>query len=367
MKPDAAPVVHMEQVVKTYSNEAGSFTVLKGIDLDLHPGEFVAIVGKSGSGKSTLLNMMSGIDHPTSGQVRINGVDLYAMSESKRARWRGRNLGIVFQFFQLLPALTLLENVMLPMDYADYGEFQARPQRAMELLALVGLQDQAHKLPAALSTGQQQAAAIARALANDPPLILADEATGNLDSRSADAIVSVFDSLVAEGKTLAIVTHDPSLAGHASRTVLISDGELVDESLARALPQFPHHSLLDATRLLARSQVEASEPILAQGQPVDRFYVIAGGSVRVQREHAASDPIPLAQLGPGQFFGEVELLNGGGSIAAVSADDEQPVELVSLTAQAFGDLLDGEPQARRWLTSVAEQRLRQNRASAGDS
>ena len=192
------PVIQLQKVVKTFKNAAGEFKVLKGVNLTLHQGEFVAIVGKSGSGKSTLLNMITGIDHPTSGQVIIGGTNIYQMSESKRSLWRGRNLGIVFQFFQLMPMLTLLENVMLPMDYVDMYEFDERPKRAMDLLAMVGLEKQAHKLPAAVSTGQQQSAAIARALATDPPIIAADEPTGNLDSRSADAVIGLFDQLVRE-------------------------------------------------------------------------------------------------------------------------------------------------------------------------
>src|SRR5512138_340809 len=222
------PLIQLRKVVKTFKNAAGEFRVLKGVDLTLRQGEFVAIVGKSGSGKSTLLNMVTGIDHPTSGQVIIGGTDIYQMSESQRSLWRGRNLGIVFQFFQLMPMLTLLENVMLPMDYAGMYDFDERPRRAMDLLAMVGLEKQAHTLPAAVSTGQQQSAAIARALAADPPILAADEPTGNLDSRSAEAIIRLFDELVQRGKTIAMVTHDPSLTGRTSRTITISDGELIN-------------------------------------------------------------------------------------------------------------------------------------------
>ena len=186
-------MIETHKIVKTFKNAAGEFVVLKGIDLVIERGQFVSIVGKSGSGKSTLLNMITGIDHPTDGQMIVGGTDIYHnMTESARSRWRGKNLGIVFQFFQLLPMLTLLENVMLPMDYADMYEFEERPQRAKELLVLVGLEHEASKLPAAVSTGQQQAAAIARAMACNPPLLVADEPTGNLDSKSADKIIEVF-------------------------------------------------------------------------------------------------------------------------------------------------------------------------------
>ena len=183
-------MIDMRDIVKTFKNAAGEFIVLKGIDLTINRGEFISIVGKSGSGKSTLLNMITGIDHPTSGQVVIGGTDIYTgVTESQRSRWRGRNLGIVFQFFQLLPMLTLVENVMLAMDFANMYDFDERPGRAMELLRMVGLEMFANKLPTLVSTGQQQLAAIARALACDPPLLVADEPTGNLDTKSANTII----------------------------------------------------------------------------------------------------------------------------------------------------------------------------------
>ncbi|HET6822120.1 MAG TPA: ABC transporter ATP-binding protein [Anaerolineales bacterium] len=224
-------MIDMHGIVKTFKNAAGEVTVLKGINLTIYRGEFVSLVGKSGSGKSTLLNMITGIDHPTQGRMVINGMDIYTgVTESQRSRWRGRNLGIVFQFFQLLPMLTLLENVMLSMDFADMYEFEERPQRAMEMLKLVGLETFAHKLPALVSTGQQQLAAIARALACDPPLLVADEPTGNLDSRSANTIIDLFEELSRRGKTVLMVTHDPSLTSRTTRNITIADGLIVGDS-----------------------------------------------------------------------------------------------------------------------------------------
>ena len=221
----------MRGILKTFKNAAGEFTVLKGIDLIIDRGEFVSIVGKSGSGKSTLLNMITGIDHPTAGQVIIAGTDIYTgVTESQRSRWRGRNLGIVFQFFQLLPMLTLLENVMLSMDYADLYDFDERPAHALEMLKLVGLESFANKLPVLVSTGQQQLAAIARALACDPPLLVADEPTGNLDSKSAGAMIDLFEALSRQGKTIVMVTHDPSLTARTTRNITIADGVLVADS-----------------------------------------------------------------------------------------------------------------------------------------
>jgi putative ABC transport system ATP-binding protein len=218
------PAILLKNVVKTYVSEAGAFTALRGIDLRLNYGQFVSIVGKSGSGKSTLLNMITGIDHPTSGDVIVDEKRIYDMSESQRALWRGQEIGIVFQFFQLLPMLTLLENTMLPMDYTNTFPGLEREARARQLLAMVGLQDHVHKLPAAVSSGQQQSAAIARALATDPPIIVADEPTGNLDSHAAEAIIRLFEELAAKGKTILIVTHDPSLTSRTDQNILIADG-----------------------------------------------------------------------------------------------------------------------------------------------
>ncbi|NJM07782.1 ABC transporter ATP-binding protein [Candidatus Gracilibacteria bacterium] len=217
----------MRTVIKEYRTGAGTFIALKGVDLQIERGEFVAIVGKSGSGKSTLINMVTGIDRPTSGAVCIDATDLTQLSEGKMAVWRGRTLGIIFQFFQLLPTLTVIENVMLPMDFCKIGRPRERFARAQELLARMELSEQADKLPSALSGGQQQRVAIARALANDPPILVADEPTGNLDSRTADAIFHLFEQLVAQGKTIVMVTHDNDLAGRAGRSIVVADGQIV--------------------------------------------------------------------------------------------------------------------------------------------
>ncbi len=375
------PAIQLQKVVKTFKNAAGEFHVLKGIDLTLQRGEFVAIVGKSGSGKSTLLNMMTGIDHPTGGQVVINGENIYHMNESKRAQWRGRNLGIVFQFFQLLPMLTLVENVMLPMDYVGKYDFDERPKRAMELLKMVGLEKQAHKLPAAVSTGQQQSAAIARALANDPPVIAADEPTGNLDSRSADAIISLFDQLVESGKTIAMVTHDPTLTERTSRTIIITDGELVDETVARCLPLLNHRQMLGATRQLERFKYEAGSIILQEGQHVDYFFMIERGVVEVvlhtglgsgtrhpMQEAAGmqgNDGIgtSIASIGPGQFFGEIELMQGGQSIASIRASADGPVELAALRRDQFINILHDSPVTEQMIGKIVQTRLEENRTA----
>jgi len=370
--PAAEAVIQLQKVVKTFKNAAGEFPILKGIDLTLRGGEFVAIIGKSGSGKSTLLNMITGIDHPTGGQVVINGVNIYKMNESQRALWRGRNLGIVFQFFQLLPMLTLLENVMLPMDYVGLYDFDERPMRAMELLKMVGLEKQAHKLPALVSTGQQQSAAIARALANDPPVIAADEPTGNLDSRSAEAIINLFDHLVRSGKTIAMVTHDPSLTGRTSRTIIISDGELVDETVAHCLPLLDHRQMLEATRHLEHFSYQPGSTILQQNQHVDYFFMIERGVVEVVlcptrepgllRGQKRKDT-RVARLGPGQFFGEIELLQGGQSIACIRAASDAPVELIALHRDPFIKLLGDSPLTEEMIGRIVQRRLEENRTA----
>ena len=219
-------LIDLRQVIKTFQSAAGSFTALQGIDFQVKSGEFVAVIGKSGSGKSTLLNMIAGIDRPTSGEVIINGSSIHLLSEGQVAAWRGRNLGLVFQFFQLIPTLTVIENVMLPMDFCNMYSDGEREQRAKYLLGLVGIAAQADKLPSALSGGEQQRVAIARALANDPPLIVADEPTGNLDSKTAATIFSLFQNLVKQGKTVLMVTHDKELARAVPLKIEIADGRI---------------------------------------------------------------------------------------------------------------------------------------------
>ncbi|NJN97484.1 MAG: ABC transporter ATP-binding protein [Anaerolineales bacterium] len=226
---NTSALIELQQVVKSFQTAAGLFTALKGVDLQVGQGEFIAIVGKSGSGKSTLINMLTGIDRPTAGAIYIEQTPLHTLGENQMAVWRSKHVGIVFQFFQLLPTLTVIENVMLPMDFGHMHEFGERGQRALALLDQVGLADHAHKLPTALSGGQQQRAAIARALANDPPLIVADEPTGNLDSKTAGAMLDLFQQLVSHGKTFIMVTHDPDLARQAARTITIADGEIVND------------------------------------------------------------------------------------------------------------------------------------------
>jgi putative ABC transport system ATP-binding protein len=222
-------LIQVSDVVKAYPLGAGEFVAINHLSLDVDDGEFVAVVGRSGSGKTTLLNLLAGIDRPTSGTVRVAGADLGSLSESGLAAWRGRNVGLVFQFFQLLPTLTVVENVMLPMDFAKAIPPGERRDRAQHLLERVGVGDQADKLPATLSGGQLQRAAIARALANDPPILLADEPTGNLDSTTAEAVLALFADLNADGRTIVVVTHERDIRAIVGREVTLVDGRVVDD------------------------------------------------------------------------------------------------------------------------------------------
>lgn len=240
---DSSSMIDLREVHKFYKSGSGDYHALKGIDLQIDAGEFVSVIGKSGSGKSTLLNMITGIDRPTEGQVIVNGTALHELDENQLAGWRGTNMGIIFQFFQLLPSLSLLQNVILPMDLAGKDKAHERRERAERLLEMVGLAEHKNKLPSMVSGGQQQRAAMARALANDPPIVIADEPTGNLDSKTAQSLFSLFKHLVTQGKTIVIVTHDSGLARLTDRMVLITDGEIVNEDVAKADDQHDHENI----------------------------------------------------------------------------------------------------------------------------
>ena len=218
------PLISMIGVDKKYRTAAGSIMALRDVSLEIGIGEFVAIVGKSGSGKTTLINLLTGIDSPTKGSIEIGKIPVHELNQEQLARWRGRSVGVVFQFFQLLPTLTVAENVMLPMDFCNTFVPRERRERALHLLSEMGIADQADKPPSALSGGQQQRAAIARALANNPSLVVADEPTGNLDSRTAEEVMAFFASLVSAGKTVVMVTHERDLARYFARSITLTDG-----------------------------------------------------------------------------------------------------------------------------------------------
>lgn len=220
-------MIKLQRLTKIYYTPAGNCVALRDVDLEIGAGEFVAIAGKSGSGKSTLLNMLGGIDSPSSGSVEVGGTAIHKLKQNQLAAWRGRNLGFVFQFFQLLPTLTIAENVMLPMDFCRTFPVRERRKRALDLLEMVGIVPHADKLPYALSGGEQQRAAIARALANSPSVILADEPTGNLDSATSAAVLGLFRKMASSGTTVVIATHERDIAGVVDRRIEVADGALV--------------------------------------------------------------------------------------------------------------------------------------------
>jgi putative ABC transport system ATP-binding protein len=223
----AQPLIDLQQVVKVYRGLAGAVTALDGVDVQIFPGEFLVVTGKSGAGKSTLVNIVGGLDRATSGAIWVNGTPLHALNAEQAAALRGKTMGVVFQSFELLPTLTALQNVMLPMDFSNRLSVRDQRGRAMQLLEDVEIAEHARKMPSGLSGGQQQRLAIARAMANDPPILLADEPTGSLDSATASAVMAVFEELVERGTTIMLVTHDPDIARRGSRITKLSDGRIV--------------------------------------------------------------------------------------------------------------------------------------------
>ena len=339
-------LIDLKNLHKVYKTDAGEFPALKGINLQIDAGEFVSVIGKSGSGKTTLINMLTGIDRPSSGEIMVGGVSIGDLNEGAMARWRGQNMGVVFQFFQLLPTLSVLQNVMLPMDFCNMYAPSERRQRALDLLEMVGIADHAHKIPSRLSGGQQQRAAIARALANDPPIIATDEPTGNLDSKTANQIFDLFQNLVDDGKTILMVTHDDDLAERASRTVIISDGEIVNEYLAKAMPTLSHEILMKATRQLEAHSYGPGEVIIQQGSAADRFYIVTNGEAKVFLNRPDARPVFVDRLVPGQYFGEMGLLQGGTRQAQVRSSAEFPVDVISLDKRAFDGLFNESEEMR---------------------
>jgi ABC-type lipoprotein export system ATPase subunit len=354
------PIIDLRGVDKYYTSAAGDYHALKSIDLCICAGEFVGIIGKSGSGKSTLLNMITGIDRPTSGDVYVNGTPIHKLNEDQMAGWRGDNLGIIFQFFQLLPALSLKQNVILPMDLSGKYKPRERHERAEYLLELVGLKEHMHKLPSMVSGGQQQRAAVARALANDPPIIIADEPTGNLDSKTAQAIFDLFKDLVAKGKTVIIVTHDSSLAKRTSRTALITDGEIVNEYVAKALPTLTPAQLLAATHKFDTRVYEPGAMILREGKDNDKFYIVAKGTVEIVLPRPNQSDVVILQLGPGKYFGEIAFFHQTKSNASVRASQSSTVEVLAIRYDQLNELLKESEVTREALHQAAERHEQEN-------
>ncbi len=358
-------IIDLRDVHKYYKTAIGDYHALNSIDLQINPAEFVSIIGKSGSGKSTLLNMITGIDRPTTGEVYVNGTAVHEMSENKMARWRGKNLGIVFQFFQLLPTISVIENIMLPMDFCHTYPMRQREKRALELLDLVELADHAYKLPTALSGGQQQRVAIARALSNDPPIVIADEPTGNLDSKTADSVFQLFRNLVMQGKTIIIVTHDSGLAKRTDRTALIADGEIVNEYVAQAMPSMPRELLLQATRLARVQNYGAGAMILVEGTNADSFYIVTKGTVEVILPRQNQSDVVTLQLGPGKVFGEMAFFHERRRRASVRASESGPVEVLCIGYDQLDELLKQSEVTREALHQMADRHEAENIALRG--
>jgi ABC-type lipoprotein export system ATPase subunit len=344
-------LIDLRNVKKAYKTEAGDFLALKNVNLTIDRGEFVAIIGKSGSGKSTLVNMMTGIDRPTSGEVFINGTGIHKFDEGQMARWRGKNIGVVFQFFQLLPTLTVLENIVMPMDLCGLYTPSQRKERAMYLLKLVDVEKQAKKLPSQLSGGQQQRVAIARALANDPPIIMADEPTGNLDSKTANQVFELFTGLVNnEGKTLLMVTHDDSLKERVSRRVTIADGEIIDEWLLKALPGLSQEQQAQASNNAQRYKFRQGEPIFEGEHHANDFYIVTRGEVVLERYRERE------VLKPGQFFGAEDVINGDERQYTAWASPESGAEVLTLPQQMVMNLLHSSEETRHAVLFALRER-----------
>jgi putative ABC transport system ATP-binding protein len=352
------PLIVMAGITKTFKTPAGEFQALKGVNACFYPGEFVSVVGKSGSGKSTLINMLTGIDHPTGGRVRVGQTYIHDLDESEMSLWRGHHLGIVFQFFQLLPMLSLLENVVLPMDLCNVYSPDEREDRALELLRLVGLEAYAHALPQSISGGQQQSAAVARALANDPAIILADEPTGNLDSRTAESIFQLFLDLSRQGKSIVMVTHDPSLADRTDRTILLSDGEQVDDRVARAFPALPHSRLLWLSHHLEPRFFEPGEILADQGRK--RFgllLVTAGGLEVIYNGHQGLPGSRPAVLQAGDFISTIDGELSAASIALVQAAPKDGLDALVLEPLDLDRWFQEWPADRERLLQAVHARL----------
>jgi len=356
----AHTIIDLQDVNKSYKTAVGDYPALKNIDLQINAGEFVSIIGKSGSGKSTLLNMITGIDHPNTGGVYVNGMAVHELSENRMARWRGKNLGIVFQFFQLLPTISVIENIMLPMDFCRTYPMREREKRALSLLEMVELADHAYKLPTALSGGQQQRVAIARALANDPPVVIADEPTGNLDSKTADSVFELFNNLVSQGKTIIVVTHDSGLAKRTHRTALIADGEIVNEYVAKAMPTLSREQLLQATHVAKPQQYEAGTMIFSEGTNADAFYIVTKGTVEVILPRPNQSDVIAVQLGAGKYFGEMEFFHEKKHRASIRASEAGSVEVLAIGYDQLNELLSQSDVTREALHQLADKHEEEN-------
>ncbi len=350
-------LLKLQGVSRTYQMGKVEVRALQNVDLKIRKGEFIVILGPSGSGKTTLLNLIGGIDSPTAGRILADGVDITSLDEKGLTNYRREHIGFIFQFFNLIPSLTARENV----EFA--AELVAKPMDPLEMLDIVGLKDRADHYPSELSGGEQQRVAIARALANDPPIVVADEPTGNLDSKTAEAVFKLFDSLVAQSKTVLMVTHDRDLAKRVSRTLILSDGEIIEEYLARTFPTLTEEQVIRATRDVQAQRYAPGTVILEEGDPPDRLYIITKGQVDVVLNGNSDQEMISTALNAGQYFGEVELLRGGHNIATIRADRDTGAEVAALNRTLFDSLLAETASLRQELDRLVALRVAENQST----
>jgi len=338
----------------------GQFHVLSDINLDVKEGEKIVVCGPSGSGKSTLIRCINRLEEHQAGDLVVHGVPL--TNDVKNIEMIRREVGMVFQSFNLFPHLTILDNLTLAPIWVKKMPKKEAEEIAMSLLTRVRIPEQALKYPGQLSGGQQQRVAIARALANDPPVLIADEPTGNLDSKTANAVFQLFEGLVANGKTVVMVTHDSDLAKRVDRAVIVADGAIVNEYVAKALSTLSIDQLALVTRQLESRTYTPGAPIISQGETADQFYIITKGQVEVLLHQPNGPAIPVTTMSPGQYFGEIGLLRGGARTATVRAAGEANVEVVALDHDEFNSLIADSETTKLAIDRVANQRFLENSA-----
>lgn len=343
--------------MRGFDTPAGRLTALKGVSLQTTSGEFVALVGKSGSGKSVLMRLLAGLDRPTSGRVDVHGVSLNALGDAALTRWRRECVGVLLQDHPLFSSLTVLDNVRLPMDFAAALPRAERAEQARERLALVGMLNHAAARPASLSVGQRRRVALAQALANDPPLLLADEPTQDLDSVRAAAVFGLFRRLAEAGKSVVMATRDYDLATQADRTVLVSDGLIVNQYVAEAFPKLDPLQLSSAAEHLRPRRYAAGQIVVRQGERADRFYIIVSGRAEVFLERPDEAPVILTTLQPGEYFGEIGVLRGGKRTASVRASLDDGLDVLSLGRDALLQVLKRSEATHAQIERSIDERL----------
>lgn len=354
--------VDIRNLRKVYQTPAGEFIALENLSVKIESGNFIAVIGRSGSGKSTFINCLTGIDRPSSGEIFIDNVAIHKLNELQLARWRGKRIGLVFQFFQLLPTLTLAENVILPMELNNTYPSHTRRKRALELLDLVGLVEHSHKLPSDTSGGQQQRVAIARSLANDPAVIVCDEPTGNLDASNALAMFRLFEDLRDQGKTIIMVTHDEELAQRADHIFLIENGVLVNEYLSSLLDELTEDQLNEFIKHAHITDYSADTTIVAEGTTGDEFFIVLEGNVDIYVKRKERDVL-VGHKNKGGFFGEMALLGDGRRSATVRTGSDEGTKLASINRATFQHLMEVSQPFRQQMEKLFASHKMHNQLS----